>query len=56
MNPINTAPKDDTVILGYDSYNGHYVCMRSTHGDYYIATPDARIVAPEQWAELPKPK
>ena len=56
MKPINTAPKDDTVILGYDDYNGYYICMRSVHGDYYIAQPDARIVEPEQWATLPLPE
>lgn len=48
--PIGTAPKDETEILGYD---GTLFVCRWLPGLGYCANPSAETVWPTHWMPLP---
>ena len=57
--PISTAPKDGTVVIGYDRSNIHadarnYVEFVLWRGDRWI-DPETWTIKPTHWMPLPAP-
>lgn len=62
LQPIETAPSDDSQILGWDIINGYYVCVWDTPGrkwgNWYMKKKIGawqEVVYPTHWMPLPEP-
>lgn len=58
LQAIATAPDHDDPLLLFTDYGDgtvdYYIGCRSRHGPYWIAQPDARIITPTHWCNLPR--
>lgn len=59
--PIETAPKDGTRVLGWDGESGWYSCEFEKLEGAWVAVPfsisgwDPHHVSPTHWMPLPEP-